>query len=505
MTDVDGPVVHSPHRAVTRIDAAAVKARIDIVDVVGEHVRLERIGRLRRGLCPFHEERTPSFHVQQDRQSWCCYGCGERGDVFDFVELLHHTDFRGALELLARRAGIDPEPAIPSAANAPRRARLLEILALAQAHYDRVLWSTPEGEPGRRLLADRGVTEDSARKFGLGYAGGGLLAHLLRTAVVTTDEACAAGLAVPRHGSIIERLRDRVVVPIRGETGEVTAFAGRGAAGVEPKYVNTPATRVFDKSRMLFGIDLARPAIVRRGASVVVEGYFDVLACHGAGVDNAVGLGGTALGSTQASRLAQLGGSAVLFLDGDAAGRAAAARALPVLAAEGLDVRIARLPDGVKDPDDLARRDASAVVVTVGAAPPAWQVLVDDALGPTGPDDAVEQRVAAARRAVAVLRRVPSATEREVRAGEVAARIGVRPAAVLADAAHGRGHVVLGRSGAGVDSGAREPPSVETLRAQLKGQGIPEEPASGPTATAPQAPPRSVLAPRHELVRSLHR
>ena len=283
----------------------------------------------------------------------------------------------------------------------------------------------------------------------------------------------------------------------------MTAFAGRGAAGVEPKDVNTPTTRVFDKSHMLFGIDLARPAIVRRGASVVVEGYFDVLACHGAGVDNAVGLEGTALGSAQPSRLAQLGGSAVLFLDGDAAGRAAAARALPGLAAEGLDVRIARLPDGVKDPDDLARRDASALALTVGAAPPAWQVLVDDALGPTGPDDTVEQRVAAARRAVAVgsprrrtARSAPARSQPASASGPPPSSptppmgVGTSSSAALRQVSNG---------------GAREPPSVETLRAQLEGPRIPEGPGSVPTPTAPQAPPRSAQAPRHELARSLRR
>jgi DNA primase len=430
--------------------AAEVKARLDIVEVVGGYVRLQRSGRDHKALCPFHSERTPSFSVSQEKQAWYCFGCQEGGDVLTFVEKIERIDFLQALEMLAERAGVELERSRPQdhqrGLARRRRARVLELNPRAQAYYEHILWSTPAGAPGRALLAERGVAEETARQFGLGFApaggaaGDALLRYLCARRLGTPAEAAEAGLAHPpdRSGQARDRFRNRLVFPIRDERGDVLGFGGRALGDAVPKYLNSPATAAYDKSLALFGVDRARPAIEAAGCAVVVEGYFDVLAAAAAGVRHTVASSGTALTAAQVRLLARWTSHLVLCFDGDDAGVAAASRAVDVIAAEGLDARICVLPAGCKDPDELVRRDPAAFAACVAAAEPEWRVLLDRAIG-DAESGSVEARRAGAERAVSTLARIPEATVRDLYVQQAASRLDLSATAVRADVERRRG------------------------------------------------------------------
>jgi DNA primase len=431
-----------PADAVTEI-----KARLDILEVVGQYVRLQRSGRQHMGLCPFHSERTPSFSVSQERQAWYCFGCQEGGDLISFVQKVEHLDFLQALEMLAERAGVELErDAGPGRRQASeRRRRAMDLHIRAQAFYEQVLWATDTGAPGRELLAERGVSEELARRFGLGFApsggsaGDALIRYLVARAHGTAADVAAAGLAheSDRGGRARDRFRHRLVFPIRDERGAVIAFGGRALKDAMPKYLNSPATAVYDKSTALFGIDLARPAMATEGAAVVVEGYFDVLAAHHAGVTHTVASSGTALTRQQVHTLSRHARMIVLCFDSDDAGRAAASRAVDVIAAEGMDARICILPDGAKDPDELCRDDPAAFAACVAAAEPEWQVLLERAIG-DAESGSVEARRQAVERSIAVLARIPESATRTLYVQRAARRLDVAVAALEADVERAR-------------------------------------------------------------------
>ncbi|HEX6539689.1 MAG TPA: DNA primase [Candidatus Dormibacteraeota bacterium] len=420
---------------------AEIKARLDIIDVVGGYVALQRSGREFKGLCPFHAEKTPSFTVSQERQAWYCFGCQEGGDLFSFIERIERADFRQALELLADRAGVEVEAGGRGGARGAgrERRRTLELNAKAQAYYEHVLWATPAGAPGRALLDQRGVAEALARRFAVGFAPAGgatgdALVRYLSSRGASVDELVAAGLAQQQRGALRDRFRHRLLFPIRDERGATIGFGGRAMGDAMPKYLNTPDTTAYRKSRSLFGIDLARRAIEEQRAAVIVEGYFDVLAAHASGVEHAVASSGTALTREQVQALKRYAATLVLCFDGDNAGRAAASRAVDVVAGEGVQARICALPAGVKDPDELVRRDPEALATLIADAPPEWQVLLDAALT-EGEGGSVDARRAAAERAVTVLVRIPEAATRDLYVQQAARRLDVSTGSLAQDVA----------------------------------------------------------------------
>jgi len=432
------------------VDAVAeIKSRLDIVDVVGGYVRLQRSGREHKGLCPFHNEKTPSFTVSQERQAWYCFGCQEGGDLLSFVQKIERLEFRETLEMLAERAGVElaRDGDGRQRRDAARRRKLaLDLHARAQAYYEHVLWNTDAGAAGRDLLAERAVSEELAHKFGVGFApsgghsGDALIRYLLtRGAAASAAELADAGLAhaSDRGGPPRDRFRHRLVFPIRTERGETIAFGGRALGDAVPKYLNSPGTAVYDKSQAIFGIDRARQAIAESGTVVVVEGYFDVLAAHAAGVPTAVASSGTALTREQVRILARHARSVALCFDGDDAGRNAASRAVDVVAAEGLECRICVLPAGFKDPDELVRRDPALFAEAVAGAPREWQVLLDRALG-DGEGGSIDARRAAAERAVALLARIPEAAARDLYVQQAAQRLDLHASAIAEDVARVR-------------------------------------------------------------------
>src|SRR5579859_1827525 len=364
-----------------------IRSRADLVEIVREHVRLRQVGQQFTGLCPFHQENTPSFRVTPASQTWHCFGCDRGGDVFKFVELIDHTDFRGALQLLAERTGV--ELAQQSGAERERsqlRKRIVEMNGFAAKFYQYVLHSTPTGEVGRALLAKRGVSTETAERFGLGFApaGGTSLAQFLRSREKSIADANAARLV--RNGQ--DFFRNRLIVPIRDERGNVVAFVGRTVADDPRKYVNSPDTPAYSKGRVLFALDLAKEGIGTKGHAVLVEGQFDVIVAHQFGVTNAIATSGTALTEDQVRLLKRFTNEVVLAFDGDSAGKQAAFRAIEQFSGAGLHTRVLSL-GAAKDPDEFLRAGGDWEKA-LREAPPEWEFWIRDSikeLNPTRPRD----------------------------------------------------------------------------------------------------------------------
>ena len=420
---------------------AEVKAKVDLVKVVQEHLRLTKRNKDLVGLCPFHQENTPSFKVNPQMQTWYCFGCQRHGDVFTFVELIEKTDKRGALQLLAERAGVELKKLSPEQKErSDSRRRLLAMLKLAAQYYEYVLWSTPAGEVGRRLLADRDVGEETARQFQLGYAPAGLgFAEYLRSKKRSLADAQEAGL-MRRDGT--DFFAQRLVIPIRDERGQPLAFTARTVRADEPrKYINSPETPAYIKGRVIFGLDLARDEITGRGHAVLMEGQFDVITAHQFGVKNAVASSGTALTDDQVRLLKRFTDELLLVFDSDRAGRSAAFKAVELAAAHQMRTRVATIT-GAKDPDEFLRAagtEAAASWESLAAgAPSGWEFWIKDAL--TGLNTANPNHLEqAASRAREVLERIPDPAVRESYRERAAGWIGVQPHLLSSLSPSGRG------------------------------------------------------------------
>ncbi|HEY4028306.1 MAG TPA: DNA primase [Candidatus Dormibacteraeota bacterium] len=397
-----------------------IRSRLNLVDVVQQHVRLRKQGREHWGLCPFHPEKTPSFHVTEQKQSWWCFSCQKGGDMFAFVQEVEKVDFPGALRILAEMAGVElPERSGPAQQRAQLRRRLLDLNRLAAQYYEYVLHTMPAGEPGRQLLVKREVGEETARRFGLGYApGGGNFSAFLRKRGHSIPDAIEAGL-VRRTGQ--DYFQDRLVVPIRDERGQVLAFTGRTVMDGEPrKYVNSPETPAYSKGRVLFALDLARTEIQERGHAVLMEGQFDVIVGHQFGVGNAIASSGTALTSDQLALLRRFSDEVVLMFDNDRAGRAAAAKAVELAQEHQVRTRVARIQGEAKDPDEFLRGGGRWDEV-LGAARPGWEALVRDAIEGLNARSPADREVGI-RRIREVLAQIRDPAERDTYA-EVAGRL----------------------------------------------------------------------------------
>ncbi len=402
---------------------------MDIVQVVGESVSLRKAGRSFVGLCPFHQEKTPSFHVDQGKGLYFCFGCGTGGDAFKFVMNFHQVEFSDAVRMIGDRLGI-PRPAPATAREAQddkERRRALEALAEAQSYFEERLGS-PAGTAAREYLARRGLSPEAARSFGIGFAPAGwdnLLRHLV-TRNFRQEEILRAGLVVPRPSGdgVYDRFRSRVTFPIRDTAGRIVSFGGRALGNEDPKYLNGPETPVYDKGRTLFRLHETAPEVRQSRRVVVVEGYFDAVSLAAAGVPGVVAVCGTAFGAHHAQLVRRYAEQVVLLFDGDSAGRRAAHRAVgPVLAA-GLGLRVACPPDG-QDPDDLAKTGGiSAVEACLGAARDLPHFLVDEAR--TDFDlESLEGRVKALEMILGHLAQLESPLARADAAGRIAEGLGL--------------------------------------------------------------------------------
>ena len=429
-----------------------VKSAADLVQIVGEHVRLRKSGSNFIGLCPFHSEKTPSFHVHAERQFFYCFGCHAKGDVIHFVEKMEGLTFADALRWLGERYGIPIDNRSRSTERkAGERRILLDIQARAGRYFRREL-AGGGALRARRYLETRGLTPEIQERFGIGYAPGrpdGMLKEL--RAGYSMDQLRLSGLIQrnERDSSHYARFRGRVMFPIWNEAGKIVGFGGRALGEEQPKYLNSPETPLYSKSRTLYALSLAREAIRRQGRAVLVEGYLDCIALHQAGIGNAVAVCGTSLTEDQVRLLGRFTKKVVVNFDPDEAGDSATLRSLSLLVQGGFGLRVLALPDQL-DPDAYIRRHgAAAYRQLLERAPTDFEYLLARARD-RHPLETIEGKVTAIEELLPYLARVSNRIEREEKTRRVAEYFQVEETSVRAElhkaAGGGRRKLEVGRS-----------------------------------------------------------
>jgi DNA primase len=451
----------------------------DIAEVIGTYFHVQRAGASFKALCPFHKEKTPSFHINPQRQIFHCFGCGAGGDVFKFVMQYEGVDFATAARLLAERAGIRLQFGEEDNRGGPNKDVLYAIHEELSQYYQELLLNARESQPARDYLQKRHLGTDIIRDFRIGYAPDRWDTVLQWGAKrkYTPDLLFAAGLTVktdkPRPGSeYYDRFRHRVMFPIRNEQGRIVAFSGRTLVQ-DPraaKYVNSPETPLFRKSHVLYALDRARHPITETREAIVCEGQIDVIRCHQAGFNTAVAAQGTAFTDDHARILRRYADGVVLCFDSDEAGRRAAVRATGVFLQAGLAVRVASLPRD-EDPDSLIlKQGAEAFRKAIAAAVPAIDFQLNELLATEDPrNEAAVMRIA--RGVLGTIAQSPNAVQRDALVQQVARRIGI-----AADALHSELTRLLPRAGG------------PTRAAEAPGAAA----AAAPAAPAP--PPELALA-----------
>jgi DNA primase len=424
-------------------DIEALRQQADIVGVVGDYTQLKRAGRSFKGLCPFHTEKTPSFTVTPDGNFFHCFGCGASGDIYDFLIRIEGLEFPEAVEALARRTGVTlryEELSARERRAIGQRSRLVDSTAAVLAFFREQLYA-PAGEVARDYLKSRGFGREDADRFELGYAPNEweALSRALRAKGIAAEELIEIGVSVRTdRGGLRDRFRGRLIFPVHDPGGDVIGFGGRILPGEDygdfdpPKYLNSPETPLYKKTRVLYGVPQARADIVRAGRVLVCEGYTDVMALHQAGFSNAVATCGTAVGLEHLKLVSRYAQQVVLAFDADAAGATAAERAWEAarqLAGDGqgtgLELRVLLLPEG-RDPADLVRDEGvEGMQAAVDAAPPVVPFVLRRRI--SGADlESEAGRTAALREALEVLSREPDADlRREWARTEVAGGVGV--------------------------------------------------------------------------------
>ncbi len=402
-----------------------VRERADIVEIIGSHVRLRRSGRNFMGLCPFHNEKTPSFSVNPERGFFHCFGCGAGGTVFNFVMKVEGLSFPEAVRSLARRYGIRLPEQDESGAVSTERNELFRANQVAAEFFFHVLWNTPDGATAREYLKSRGVSPDTARAFMLGYAPArpASLARALEKRGLAERGLKLGLLKRDGTGASYDAFRARVMFPIRDAQGRVVAFGGRVLEDRQPKYLNSPESPLYSKARTLYGIYEARQAIAHRDRAIVVEGYFDVIALWQAGFRETVASCGTSLTAEQLRTLGRYSRNVMACFDGDEAGRKASLRALEVFLEAGLLGRGIFVPQGF-DPDTLVgKRGSAAMEELIEGA----ELLIDYFLREQAREarGSVEARARAAERVAAMLRLVANPFEMDLLARKAADALGV--------------------------------------------------------------------------------
>jgi DNA primase len=455
-----------------RDSVAEVREQTDIVDLVGSYVQLKRTGSSFKGLCPFHQEKSPSFVVFPQSGTFNCFGCGKGGDALTFYQEIEHVDFREALHELARRAGITLSTApVRDPAEQDKRQRLVDANAAAARFFQRAI-GLEVGARGRELAHRRGLDDATMQTFRIGFAPDSWdsLLRNLEALGFPPDLALEAGLLIRNEaGRTYDRFRGRLIFPISDRDGDIVGFGGRALGDEQPKYLNSPQTPLFDKSGLLYGLHLAKDAIRERGEVVVVEGYMDVVTAHQFGHRNVVAAMGTALTEAQINLVKRYAPRIVLALDADAAGQAAMVRGLEtatgaiehddvvIAVAPGMistqqrlktEIRIATMPVG-KDPDELIRRSPESWEAAIAGARPVIDWLIDAFAETVHLDDA-NSKSSAVQRMLPILRQLPDRVLLHHYAAVVARKLGTVPEAVLSELSRGGSGNGRPRRGAGV-------------------------------------------------------
>lgn len=410
-----------------------IKDKLSITDVVSQYVKLERAGGSLRARCPFHSERTPSFFVSPDRGTYHCFGCDVGGDIFSFVEQIEGLDFKGALKVLAEKAGV---PLVyERKEKSDFRERLFELLETATIFYMARL-----DEATRKYLMERGINEATTRTFRVGLAGNSWseASEYLRAKGFSEKEILDAGIAKKgERGGLNDKFRNRIMFPIADSAGRVVGFSGRiffssppagGASPDAPKYLNSPETPLYRKSHILYGFDRAKQAIRKHNCAVLVEGQVDLLASHQAGWGNTVAVSGTAFTAEHAALIRRMTDNLVIALDADEAGIKAAARAARAAIAGGLNVKVAQIPSGLDPADFILKNGADAWRVAIREAKDIITFLLDVLQKHSPQQDRFRRNVEAVVLPFVVDVQSPIAREQYIR--EVSNRLGVSEHAV---------------------------------------------------------------------------
>jgi DNA primase len=364
-------------------DIDEVKSRLNIVDIVGAKVPLKKAGHNYKGLCPFHNEKTPSFMVSPDRQSFHCFGCGKGGSVIDFVMEYEHVDFVEALESLAEKAGVKLERKIDDTPQGKTKTKILEVNHLASEFYHYILTTHKLGEKARQYLKERGVSDKTIKTFMLGYSPNSWdgLSKFLRKKGYDEKLLETAGLLIPSARGGYDRFRGRVMFALRDHRGNTVGFSGRllDKDIKEAKYINTSETPVYIKGNMLYGLDVTKATIQKENEAIVMEGEFDVISSFQEGIGNVVAIKGSALTEAHVNLLRRFAERITFALDSDMAGDAASRRGIDIAQHAGLDLRVVSIPNG-KDPDEAVREDPVLFKKAIKNAVPIYDYFLASAV-----------------------------------------------------------------------------------------------------------------------------
>jgi DNA primase len=406
-----------------------VRAAADIVKVVGDYVKLRKAGANYMGLCPFHQEKTPSFAVHPAKQIFHCFGCGVGGDVFKFVMMIDNLTFPEALRRLAEKVGVTLSDTFGDAtydANARVRAALYKMHEAAAKFFAGQLSGTAEGRLARAYLEDRGLTDEVVGRFRLGYApaDGQALTRHLAGAGYESESLEKSGLVVrdAERNRHYDRFRRRIIFPIANDSGKVVAFAGRALGDEQPKYLNSPETPIYTKGRVLYHLDRAAQAIRKLDYAILVEGYMDCIAVASSGIENVAACCGTSLTEGQIRLLARYSRRVVVNYDPDSAGVAATERSLALLLEEGFEAKVLALPRGL-DPDSFVRKQGPGAYRELLAAAPSYLDYLTDRAVATHNLNTPEGKVGAANAVMPYLARVPNPMLRAELANRLAERL----------------------------------------------------------------------------------
>jgi len=391
-----------------------IREKADIVNIISEYVKLKKRGKNHIGLCPFHSEKTPSFTVSQEKNLFHCFGCSEGGNIFAFVMKMENLSFAEAVRFLGEKVGVSvPDAGGPKGQN--KWGNLYDAIKLASHYYQQVLADDEEAGSAKEYLKNRGINDETARSFKLGFAKDSwdsLSKHLIQRGVHPKDME-QAGLCVAKEGGgSYDRFRGRIIFPICDDRGRERGFGARILGDGEPKYLNSPETPIYQKSRILYGMDLAKEAVRKKNQAIVVEGYMDVITCHRSGIKNVVASMGTALTEEQAKLLSRFCENVVLAYDTDLAGNAATERGVEILKRGGFHVKISEISSG-KDPDEMIRSmGESAFIRAMEDSIPWLQYKINSTIKKHNLKE-IESRARAIREAAAHISKEPERLVRE--------------------------------------------------------------------------------------------
>ena len=412
-----------------------IKSKIDIVSILSEHLDLKKSGRNYKALCPFHSEKTPSFMVSQELQIYKCFGCGEGGDVYDFLQKYEGMDFYEALKYLAERVGVKLKPL--TSGQKGEKEKIYEINNLAFRFYRYLLMRHRAGKEALSYLTnERKLKTTTINLFGLGYSPDNphaLSRYLNSKKKILKEELIKAGLVFVKEGRVFDRFRGRVIFPLHDHRGNVIGFAGRILPWEKnkdmAKYINSPETPVYHKSNILYGLNIVKADIRKKGFAVIVEGELDMISSWQAGVKNTVAIKGSALTQEQVKLLGRFTQKIVLALDADVAGDAAARRGIQIAEKEGFEIKVARLGE-YKDPDDLARKEPKKLGLYIDKSVGIWDFIIDSAFERFGGESGT-QKAKLSRELIPVLSSIADKIVQAHYIKKVAGKLGVSEEVVI--------------------------------------------------------------------------